>query len=268
MKGRKYTSGRVFTIPLLHGGYAFGVITFNDDGLGMFCNIYDHYEETDEPPLDITTKPIVVFDLLMGSEFHLKPSDGLGDKWKLTKIFDSNNTKPRDRYVRIGGPRTGFKRVDLYRKEPVTPISAKESEQLRPISFRPSPYSAARVEVAVKNLTIMPEELIQSWRLRHDISSDSKDGGISVAIGPARIHIEINFHSRVFPSVELLKHRKELEDKLAVSEIGEITDVGAGLGVMDIVFSTNDIRKAMTFIRATVDASRFKDTTRVVLLPG
>ena len=78
MKGRKYTSGRVFTIPLLHGGYAFGVITFNDDGLGMFCNIYDHYEETDEPPLDITTKPIVVFDLLMGSEFHLKPSDGLG----------------------------------------------------------------------------------------------------------------------------------------------------------------------------------------------
>lgn len=164
MNYKKFVAGRVFVVPLLGGQYAFGVLTFFDPVLGVFCDIYDYVSSESEPPEDIVNKPDILRDLQVGPEFFLKPKAECGNRWTFTNIFSKTSIFPHNRYYKIGTRLRGFKRVDLEGIEPDISLTQVESEQYKSISYRYVPYNTAYIEVEVRRLTVTPEELIASWR--------------------------------------------------------------------------------------------------------
>lgn len=163
----KLEPGRVFVIPLLHGGYAFGVITFYERKIGMFCDVFDYVSEQPELPADLATRSVALRDRFVGVEFSLEPSDGAGEAWRATPLRLPGPIAPSTRWYLMGGPSPlPYKRKDLFGELPAEPVEASAIDGLLRLSTRGAPYRTAEAEVAVKHLDITPEQLIAAWRAR------------------------------------------------------------------------------------------------------
>lgn len=70
--------------------------------------------------------------------------------------------------------------------------------------------------------------------------------------GPAEIHVQIVYPGDDLPSTDLLHRRQALEARLDASGAGEVTDAGAGGGVMDVFFTTQDVKRALPLVKQAV----------------
>lgn len=162
----QYEVGRVFVIPLLGGGYAFGVITFYDVSLGMFCDVFDHVSDEPEPPPDLAERPLALRDRYVLADFQIKDERRSGARWRLTKMRLSAPVSPSTRWYAMGAPPRPYQRKDLYRELPAEEIDEAQAKSLLQLSTRFPPFRAAEAEVAVKHLDATPDELIDAWRAR------------------------------------------------------------------------------------------------------
>lgn len=166
MDYKNFQPGRVFVVPLLGGGYAYGYFTYFNKHLMTLGNIFDFWSESATPPSDIADKPIIMFDLTLGAEFLLSAKSNAGERWKITKTSVPGAVTPRNRYFRMGGPPRSYRRIDILGKEPDLPLSPEEAAKYPAVSKDFPPTPTAQVEIAVKRLLMSSAELIKSWRAR------------------------------------------------------------------------------------------------------
>jgi hypothetical protein len=60
----------------------------------------------------------------------------------------------------------------------------------------------------------------------------------SCPLGPAKVHVRILYEGRGLPAVEDLRRRQRIQARIEELGGGEVTDAGAGDGVLDIHFET------------------------------
>jgi len=227
--------GRVFSIPLLDGGFAFGYATAVFDEW-RFCDILDHVATSTAPPTDLLKKPIVLEDLVAGTVFYLPrfpQCENAGSRWEPTELMVPWPVRPKNRYVRM--ERT---RVDILREEPPMKLSADEAEQYPHLACRFAPYQAAVVEIAVKRLSIKYRELIENWvagklktRPQPPVRRPRKGA-------KSEYHFQISLGHSGFPSDAELKLRDTVEALISERGVGTVTGSGGGMGLMDLVIRT------------------------------
>jgi hypothetical protein len=88
-----------------------------------------------------------------------------------------------------------------------------------------------------------------------------------ITAGPAEIHVQILYSGEGLPDTDLLRRRQALEQKLDASGAGEVTDAGAGGGVMDVYFATEDVRRALPIVHAALAEHGFSDDALVEAEP-
>lgn len=159
--------GRVFVIPLLGGGFGFGVITFVDRSIGMFCDVFDALADDPEPPADLASRPRLLRDRWFGAELQLRPGSGTGERWRPTAV-SMPGVAPSTRWYLTGGPPRPYFRKDLYRELPPEPVDPAETGGLLRLSARFPPYLTAEVEVGLKRLDLTPDAWIAAWRAGTD----------------------------------------------------------------------------------------------------
>jgi len=158
--------GRIFVAPLLCGGYGFGYITYFSRSLMTLSNIFDFIGDEPTPPHDITEKPIIIHDLIVGPEFLLTHEHNAGEQWKFTKMFVEGSVAPKNRYYIMGGPPRAYRRIDILEEEPDMPLSPDEAMKYPDPGAPFPPVPTAQVEVELKRLAISPKDLVKSWRER------------------------------------------------------------------------------------------------------
>jgi hypothetical protein len=185
MRESDFTPGRIFVVPLLGGGYAFGYLTWSKKGSLRLVNIFDYVSEDPAPPADLLQKPIAIYDMFVGAEFLLTPKHKAGKRWTLTKDVVPGNITPRNRYYRMGAAPWGFKRVDMLGEEPDLPLSPEEAKQYPSQGQSLPPVPTAQIEIKLKRLDVAPLDFVRSWRSRMDGSEDSKSTGFA----PGRVFV-------------------------------------------------------------------------------
>ncbi len=81
--------------------------------------------------------------------------------------------------------------------------------------------------------------------------------------GPAEIAILVSYEGDGMPSTEDLRLRQELERRIEESRHGEVTDAGAGQGLLELYIATDDVAKARPAVDAIIDALGLADRTVV-----
>jgi hypothetical protein len=81
--------------------------------------------------------------------------------------------------------------------------------------------------------------------------------------GAAEIHVSIAYRGDGLPSVDLLRRRQALERRLEADGAGEVTDAGAGEGVMDLYLATQDARRALPLVRRAIAELGFGDDASI-----
>lgn len=71
-------------------------------------------------------------------------------------------------------------------------------------------------------------------------------------VGPAEIEIGIRYEGDGMPTVDQLRERQTLEKKLEEAGCGEITDAGAGQGLLEICLEVEDAAAAMPIVQRLV----------------
>ena len=153
-------------MPLLCGGYGFGYITYFNRSLMTLSNIFDFIGEKSTPPHDITERPIIIHDLIVGPEFLLTPKHNAGERWKFTKMSVKKLVTPKNRYYRMGGPPRTYRRIDILKEEPDMPLPSDDAMKYPAVSTPFPPVPTAQVEVELKRLDMSPRDLVTSWRER------------------------------------------------------------------------------------------------------
>jgi hypothetical protein len=77
------------------------------------------------------------------------------------------------------------------------------------------------------------------------------------------IHIQIKLKGDGFPSKEELQIRNQLENLIEENRVGEIIDIGAGTGVMDIFIEVDNLRYSMGKIKSLVHELNIEEITDV-----
>ena len=157
--------GRVFAVPMLTGGYAFGYVT-RAGGLVIpmaMAVIVDGWSESPEPPDDIETRPVVIEDLFVGCEELLTPVMRCGQPWILTSRVVAKPRRPKRRHWRMGAETRGFYEVDIDRPGTRRRLSREEAMTLPPPASHFPGTTVAEIEVLVKKLEEEPRALYDRW---------------------------------------------------------------------------------------------------------
>lgn len=97
--------------------------------------------------------------------------------------------------------------------------------------------------------------------------TDALKKAAEITEGPAEIHVQIVYPGDGFPSVDLLHRRQELEKRLNASGAGEVTDAGAGGGVMDVFFASEDLKRALPLVKQALADLGFEDDALIEVEP-
>jgi hypothetical protein len=81
-----------------------------------------------------------------------------------------------------------------------------------------------------------------------------------------QIHIQIKLKGTEFPDPDELLVRDRLEELLIEKQIGEIFDIGAGEGVMDIFLEVDDYKSSLKKINAVVKQLNIENITTIIKL--
>lgn len=162
-----FKPGMIFVAPLLGGGYAFGYLTYENKSLMTLCDIFDVVGIERTPPPDLVSRPVLIRDLQVGSEFLLTPKHNAGARWDVLNQSMPGPVRPATRYFRMGRDARHGKRVDLFGEEPDRPLRPDESAAYPLISKAFAPVPVAEIEVAVKRLPVTARALIAAWRVDH-----------------------------------------------------------------------------------------------------
>lgn len=257
--------GAIFVVPLLRGGYAFGYVTAVSDSF-VFCDIFDHVQETPEVPDGIEGKPTAITDLQVLGEFKLKPAQKVGGAWAATGKVMSHPVRPHNRYVRMGLPP---RRIDVLAQEPDAPLSSSEAENYPKLASRFAPYAAATIEVAVKRLSMHIDKLIEEWKQdgspASPESSTKREKG-AVAAGDSVLVIAIELGHEGLPSKSDIALRHKLEDAIVALKLGVVTDAGGGGGRMEIRIKAHG-KGAASGLKKLIEKHKL-DGTVTVEAPG
>jgi hypothetical protein len=221
-----------------------------------FGNIFDYIGEEPVPPSDLSEKQIIIYDIqTISTELSLQSSYNAGEPWWFTNEYvHGPASKMKNRYFLLGGPPP--KKTDILEIEPDVPIPPEEAKKYSKLGKRFPPYTTAEIEVAVKRLDVTPDQLIAAWRAGRPKSKRNRPPLITK--GPARIRIEMPYEGEGLPTKELLHKRHLLEDQLMAIEAGEITDVGGGMGVVEIYLNTNDVKRSWPLVKKSVKNAGLK----------
>jgi len=234
-KEPRFQPGRVFVVPLLGGGFAFGYATA-ERGPSLFCNFFDYLSEDDQPPESLLDRPILIRDHQVGAEFTRGPARS-GEPWRFTDLRLKEPVKLQNRYIQMGIPP---RRVDVLGEEPDVPLSPEDAKKVPKLASRFPPYSAALVEVAMKRLDMTPDDLVDAWEAEK-LGSPDKSAGAAREKKKGKekgtkVHIAIKMKGAGMPSPADLELRHAVEDAIAKRKLGKVTDAGAGMGIMDVYF--------------------------------
>lgn len=155
--------GRVFVIPLLGGGYAYGVVT---SGYKFgFSNIYDRVGDSMTVPDDLAGGGFCLYDVQgLDTGMQRKNFERVGPSWVWSDVVHEG-ARPEQRYVVVGkGPVPPPKRLDILGEEEPVHLSPDETHDFPTVEYTGAPFNTARIEVAVKRLGMTPKELIVKWR--------------------------------------------------------------------------------------------------------
>jgi hypothetical protein len=98
----------------------------------------------------------------------------------------------------------------------------------------------------------VPSSIRYKKDLEAAVKSETAKKADEITDGPAEIHVQIVYPGDDLPSIELLHRRQALEERLDASGAGEVTDAGAGEGVMDVFFATQDVKRALPVVKQAV----------------
>jgi len=157
--------GRVFAVPLLMGGYAFGYITRPGGSVipQAMAVILEGWSESPEPPHDLETRAVVMEDLLVGCEDRLTPIMRCGRPWILTSRVVVQPRRRKRRHWRMGAETRGFYEVDIDRPGTRRRLSREEAMTLPPPASHFPGTTVAEIEVPVKKLEEEPRALYDRW---------------------------------------------------------------------------------------------------------
>jgi len=248
-----FATGRVFVVPLLGGGFAFGYATAQLSP-SVFVNIFDHVSDNDTLPSNLAELRVELYDLQIGGEFRIMDATREGDEWRWCDERVQAPIAPRNRYVQMGLPP---RRIDVLGEEPDRPLTPEQAKGVPFLGFRFAPYTVALIEVALKRLDGTPKDLINSWRARppSKASSATRRAGAKTkkdSPKPNAVHIEVRLRGKGLPTSSDLDLRHRLEAHIAKQKLGAIVDAGGGFGLMDVVVQT-DAPDAIDRIRAMLD---------------
>jgi hypothetical protein len=82
-------------------------------------------------------------------------------------------------------------------------------------------------------------------------------------VGPAEIEIGIRYEGDGMPTIEQLGERQSLEKRLEEAGCGEITDTGAGQGLLEIYVEVEDAAAAMPVVERLVAEMGLTNRTTV-----
>jgi hypothetical protein len=85
--------------------------------------------------------------------------------------------------------------------------------------------------------------------------------------GPAEIEISIRYTGDGMPSLDELRERQALERRLAETGCGEITDAGAGEGLLEIYLEVQDAAVALPIVEGLVAELGLSPRTTIEVNP-
>lgn len=157
--------GRVFAVPLLMGGYAFGYLTCANESEASVAVVFEGWSESPEPPDDLEHRPIAVRDLLLSSAHFRERPDQWGSRpWILTSRRVPRPMHPETRHWRTGDLQGGYRSIDIERPTDRGAIISSEAAIALPaLEIQPVSLTVARIEVLAKRLTTQPIDHFDRW---------------------------------------------------------------------------------------------------------
>lgn len=241
----------VFVIPLLDGGYAFGRITCHYHT--NFCDVFDLLADSPDVPADLAERPLLMRDFQIGSTEFRRFKQGL-PLWRATGVH-LPAVLPQNRYAQMGLPP---RRVDILREEPDVPIPPDQIDKYPIVSSPFPPGTTAKIEVALKRLSVDYLELCKAWREGRlatrpgdpppRVKAMSRKRAPEV---PQQIYIAIPLADE-FPVATELERRHALEAQILERKLGTIASAGAGLGVAELLIIPAN-RRSMSAVRRLVE---------------
>jgi hypothetical protein len=148
--------GRIFSVPLIRGGYAFGFVTYHNKGTITLTDIFDHMADTPDVPEGIEKMPVVLKDYMIGGAEFLKmkglPLWTFLDRWMPAPIA------PHNKYFIMGSPPL-YKIVDIFDKSYKRKATEEEVRRFPPMQFPFAPMTTKVLEKHVRHLDIDPKEI-------------------------------------------------------------------------------------------------------------
>ena len=152
----KASVGKIFTIPLFEGGFAFGYITYIDKATIKLCNVFDRISEKNVIPHNIEKESLAVTDFPFGGAEFNKQKKFPDKQWIL-----SNRAMPESvrasQSLFIMGTSPLFLITDIYKPEMKRRATSEEVEKYPSMSVYFPPFTTKQIEVRVRHLDIDPK---------------------------------------------------------------------------------------------------------------
>jgi hypothetical protein len=100
------------------------------------------------------------------------------------------------------------------------------------------------------------------------IISKMRDDDIVTDEKPVEIHIDIKVSGPSFATPEELDLRNAIEDAIEQANIGEVVDVGTGMGEMNIAVEVHDPQEAFAEIKSIIEQFGLCDRTKITFHPA
>ena len=155
-----FERGRMFSVPLLGGGYAYGYFTSVDVPLMKLVDAYDRIGWTPGVPDDIEATPLIVESLpIGGAEFTLSPKRAaeVGRRWMLSDRVLPHAPRPSKRFF-IQGARTRPAVIDVLGELPDRPATQADLAGLPTYGHDFPPTTTNAIEVAIRRIDVDPDD--------------------------------------------------------------------------------------------------------------
>ena len=223
---KEFVPGRVFLVPLLRGGYAIGYVTHRVPRSVTLVTILHLVLDHPSPGAeDLRAGPLII-DMMSGADF-VGPKLHPELAWSFTALKMPMPVQVTRRFVKMGLPP---KRKDLLGILPDTPLSAADAEKLPALGTTFPPGNTAQIEVALRRIDAPWVLYAREWAAEQSVGRAPPPASNTMA---RRVRLSLPTRGR-FPTKAEMKTRERLERAMRERRIGVVSDVGAGLGSMDL----------------------------------
>jgi hypothetical protein len=150
--------GRIFSVPLIRGGYAFGFVTYYDKATMILADIFDHVADTPNVPEGVEKMPIALKDYIIGGGEFIKMKGNPGPLWTFSDQWMPAPVAPHNKYFIMGSPPLS-KIVDIFDETGDRKATEEEVRRFPRMKFAFAPMSTKVLEKHVRHLDIDPKEI-------------------------------------------------------------------------------------------------------------